>query len=374
MHPQTAYEEEYAAELVRSKLTEWGVDFEDKIAVTGLVATIEGTSNTSGKAIGLRADMDALDMTEADNKPWKSKTDGKMHGCGHDGHTAMLLGAVKYLNANRDLFNGKIHFIFQPAEEGKKGAHKMMEEGLFERYPCDMIFGVHNWPNSDKGTIKTRTGAIMASADVFRITVKGKGGHAAMPSRGVDPIVVGSHIVTALQTLVSRYSAPQDPVVLSITNFNSGTGMHNVIPDDAFMLGTLRCYNPELRLNLKDRIGQTAHQIAQAMGAELDYEFDLVLDPTINDADVTKLSVAVARDIVGAENVDDNVTPSMGGEDFGAFAHEVPGCFVWIGQGEDAASNHSQGLHTVRYDFNDDIIPLGIEYWVRIAEKALPVK
>lgn len=372
MNPQTAYEEEFASGLVRDKLTAWGIDFEDKIAVTGIVATIESTNNTSGKSVGLRADMDALDIIEEENKPWHSKTPGKMHGCGHDGHTAMLLGAAKYLNENRDSFNGRVHLIFQPAEEGKKGAHKMMEEGLFDRFPCDSVYGVHNWPNLPKGKIATRPGPIMASADIINITVKGKGCHAAMPSRGVDPVVVGAHIVTALQTLVSRYSPPQEPVVLSMTNFHAGTGMHNVIPDDAKLIGTLRCYNQDLRLDLKDRIGHMAKQIAASMGADIEYDFRLVLDPTINDAGATAFCADIARDLVGSDMVDDNVTPSMGGEDFGAMMFDIPGCYIWIGQGEDATSPCTQNLHTPRYDFNDDIIPLGIEYWIRIVEKSMP--
>lgn len=374
-NPQTAYEETFASDLVAEKLTEWGITHERGIAVTGIVATIEGEQNASGRAIGLRADMDALDIEEAHNKPHKSKNPGKMHACGHDGHTATLLGAAKYLSENRN-FNGKVHLIFQPAEEGKKGAHMMIEEGLFRKFPCDTIYGLHNWPQLPKGTAATSPGPIMASADIIRMTIKGKGGHAAMPHRTVDPIVMGSQIVTALQTLVSRYSHPAEPVVLSITTFTAGTGAHNIIPDDAKLVGTLRTYNEELRQNLKDKIEDTARGIAKAMGGDIDYDFELVLDPTINTPKETAFCVDIARDILGEHNVNADVTPSMGGEDFGRMLFDVPGCYIWMGQGEpdDPDSNHNYGLHTPRYDFNDDIIPLGIEYWARIVEKALPLK
>ena len=371
-NPQTAYEEEFASGLVRDKLTEWGIPFEDKIAVTGIVATIEGESTDSGKSIGLRADMDALDIFEEDNKPHKSKIDGKMHACGHDGHTATLLGAAKYLSENRN-FNGKVHLIFQPAEEGNKGAHKMIEEGLFERFPCDQIFGLHNWPQLPKGTVATRAGALMASADIFHITIKGAGGHAAMPHKTIDPIVIGSQIVNALQTLVSRTSNPADPLVISTTYFNAGTGAHNIIPDDAKLTGTVRAYNEELRQKIKIKIGEIASGIAQSMGGDVEYEYNLILDPTINTPLETAFCAEIAAEMFGEGNVNADITPSMGGEDFGRMLMDVPGCYVWMGQGEDdPESNHNQGLHTPRYDFNDDIIPMGIEYWARIVEKALP--
>jgi len=373
-NPQTAYEETFASDLVAEKLSEWGIEHERGIAVTGIVATIEGEQNTSGKAIGLRADMDALDIEEANNKPHKSKNPGKMHACGHDGHTATLLGAAKYLSENRN-FNGKVHLIFQPAEEGKKGAHMMIEEGLFKRFPCNSVYGLHNWPQMPKGTVATRTGPIMASADIIRMTIKGKGGHAAMPHRTVDPIVMGAQIVTALQTLVSRYRHPAEPVVLSITSFQAGTGAHNIIPDEATMVGTLRTYNEELRQDLKNKIEETARGIAKAMGGDIDYDYEQVLDPTINTPKETDFCVGIAREIFGEHSVNDDVTPSMGGEDFGRMLFDVPGCYIWMGQGEDdPASNHNNGLHTPRYDFNDEIIPLGVEYWAKIVENALPLE
>lgn len=371
-NPQTAYEETYASGLIQEKLSEWGIPFEAGLAKTGVVATITGQSTSSGKSIGLRADMDALDITEADNKPWKSKTPGKMHACGHDGHTAMLLGAAKYLSENND-FNGTVHLIFQPAEEGHKGAHAMIDEGLFEKFPCDQVFGVHNWPQLPIGTCATRPGPIMASADIFRMTIHGSGGHAAMPHKCVDPIVMGSQIVSALQTLVSRAVPPVEPAVVSVTYFSAGEGAHNIIPDEAKIIGTVRTYDQDVRQLLKERVGSTAQDIAQAMGGSVSYEYDEVLDPTINDPQATEFCGEIAKDIFGDTNVDTNVDPSMGGEDFGAMLLNTPGCYIWIGQGEpdDADSNHNHGLHTPRYDFNDDIIPIGVEYWVRLVEQAL---
>lgn len=371
-NPGTAYEEFFASDLVAEKLSAWGIKFERGIAGTGIVATIEGQTNTSGKAIGLRADMDALDIIEADNKPHKSKIPGKMHGCGHDGHTACLLGAAKYLSENRN-FNGVVHLIFQPAEEGFKGAHKMIDEGLFERFPCSTIYGLHNWPTMPKGTIAMRAGPIMASSDNFTLTIKGKGGHAAKPDYTIDPVVIGAQIVTALQTLVSRTCPPTEPAVISLTNFNAGTGAFNVIPDEAVIKGTLRTYDQDVRLLLKERIGSTAKGIAQAMGGDTDYDFNFVLDPTINSPKETEFCARIAKEIFGEHNVDTDVDPSMGGEDFGRMLMDVPGCYIWMGQAEaDPASPNNQGLHTPRYDFNDEIIPLAVEYWIRIVENALP--
>ncbi len=373
-NPQTAYEETFASDLVASKLGEWGIAFERGIAKTGIVATLEGQRTDSGRAIALRADMDALDIIEEGNKPWVSKIPGKMHGCGHDGHTACLLGAAKYLSENNN-FNGRVHLIFQPAEEGHKGAHMMIEEGLFERFPCDSVYGLHNWPQMPRGTIAMRTGPIMASADTFNITVKGAGGHAAMPHKTIDPIVIGSQIVNALQTLVSRTCPPVDPAVISITYFKAGTGAHNVIPDEAELTGTLRTYDPALRQMLKERIGTVARAVAQGLGGDIDYDFQMILDPTINTPQETEFCADIARGICGEHNVDTDVDPSMGGEDFGAMLMERPGCYIWMGQGEpEADSNHSQGLHTPRYDFNDTIIPQAVEYWAQVVEKALPLE
>lgn len=372
-NPQTAYEETFASDLVAGKLKDWGIKHERGIATTGIVAVIEGQKKSSGKRIGLRADMDALDILEEGNKPWISKTPGKMHGCGHDGHTAMLLGAAKYLNETKN-FDGTVHLIFQPAEEGFHGAHTMIKEGLFKKYPCDSVYGLHNWPYMPRGTIALRSGPIMAAADRFDILITGAGGHAAAPHRTNDPIVIASHIVTALQTLVSRNVDPVDTAVVSITNFNAGTGAFNVIADTARLSGTIRSFNPETREFLLRRVDEMSADIAKSFGAKAVCTYMEGYDPTVNTPEATAFCADIARKIAGDANVDDNVAPCMGAEDFGAMLQQAPGCYIWMGQGEpDKAHPHSQGLHTPRYDFNDELIPLGIEYWVRLAEEAMPL-
>ena len=374
-NPQTAYEETYASTLIQEKLTEWGIDFDKNWAVTGVVATIEGAQNTSGKTIALRADIDALDILEEDNKPHVSQTPGKMHGCGHDGHTAMLLGAAKYLSENRN-FDGKIHLIFQPAEEGAGGAYKMIDEGLFDTYQIDEIYGLHNWPLIPRGQIAMRAGPIMAAADRFDINIIGKGGHAAAPYVSIDPIIIGTQIVTALQTLISRSIHYNDSAVISITNFNAGTGAFNVIPENGHLSGTLRTFDQDLRETLKRRIAEISQDTAKLYGGSATCEFDPGgYAPTVNSAAETTFCGDVAESLVSAENLDRNVDPVMGAEDFGAYLLQKPGCFIFMGQAEPDSpeSNCNNMVHTPQYDFNDDIIPLGIEYWVRLAETAMPL-
>lgn len=373
-HPQTCYEETFASDLIAQKLTEWGITFERGIAVTGIVATIAGQTNNSGKAIALRADMDALDMTDESGQPWASKIPGKMHGCGHDGHTAMLLGAAKYLSETRN-FDGKVHLIFQPAEEGGSGAIRMIEQGLFKKYPVQAVYGMHNWPGLPKGTIALRPGPIMASSDSFQITVTGKGGHAAMPHLNIDPIVAAAQIVTNLQSIVSRQIAPVDQAVVSITNFNAGSGAFNVIPEKAVLTGTFRAFRVETRALLKRRIGEIAAAVAAAHGTRIEMVMNDGYDPTINTPVQSAFCADIARGIVGDANVNAAVDPCMGAEDFGAMLQEVPGCYIWMGQGEPDKkdSPHNKGLHNTKYDFNDDIIPTGVEYWARLVEAALPL-
>jgi amidohydrolase len=373
-NPQTAYEETFASGLVQRKLAEWGIPFKTGLAITGIVATIEGQKTDSGKSIGLRADMDALNMTEESGQPWASKTPGKMHGCGHDGHTAMLLGAAKYLSETRN-FNGKVHLIFQPAEEGGAGAIKMIEEGLFKQFPMNAVFGMHNWPGLPKGTIGLRPGPIMASTDSFKITVTGKGGHAAMPHLNIDPILSASHIVTALQSIVSRQIDPVDQAVISVTNFNAGTGAFNVIPDKAIVTGTFRSFRVETRALLKKRIEEVSRSVAEAFNTTMEIIVNDGYDPTINTVEESIFCANIARSLVGDENVNANVEPCMGAEDFGAMLQQVPGCYIWMGQGESEKpkSPHNKGLHNVGYDFNDEIIPTGVEYWARLVEAALPL-
>ena len=369
-NPGTAFEEVFASNLVAEKLTEWGIPFERGIAKTGIVATIMGKS-PEGKTIGLRADMDALDIIEADNKPHKSKNPGKMHACGHDGHTAILLGTAKYLNETKN-FNGKVRLIFQPAEEGAGGARMMIEEGLFERFPCDEVYGMHNWPGLPKGTMGIRPGPIMASTDKFFVTVKGRGGHAAMPHLAIDPIVISTQIINAYQALISRTVDPVDTAVISVTNMNGGTGAHNVIPDDAKFSGTVRTFNPKTREYLKAKMEEIAKALAGAYGASIEFQYRYVIDSTINDPKATALCVEVARSVVGHDNVNADVEPCMGGEDFGAMLEKVPGAYIWVGQAEpDESSNHNYNLHTPRYDFNDTIIPIAMEYYAGLVEKSM---
>jgi amidohydrolase len=373
-NPQTNYEETFAAGLIAQKLTDWGIKFKSGIAETGIVAVIEGQKNDSGKSIGLRCDMDALDMTETSGQPWVSKTPGKMHGCGHDGHTAMLLGAAKYLSETRH-FNGTVHLIFQPAEEGGAGAARMMEEGLFEDFKMDAVFGMHNWPNMPKGHIGLRAGPIMASTSDFHVTIRGKGGHAAMPHLNIDPVPVAAQIVTTLQTVVSRQVDPVDQAVLSVTNINGGSGATNVIPDFVTFTGTFRTFRMETRALIAKRIEEISTAIASAHGCTAECEIEHGYDPTINSQAEADFCADVARALVGAENVNANVEPCMGAEDFGAMLQGRPGCYIWMGQGEPDQPNspHNKGLHNTGYDFNDEIIPLGVEYWVRVTEAALPL-
>lgn len=373
-NPQTAYEETFASALVQEKLSAWGIPFKAGYAKTGIIAIIEGQKTDSGKAIGLRADMDALDIVEQSGQPWTSKTPGKMHGCGHDGHTAMLLGAAKYLSQTRN-FNGTVYLIFQPAEEGGGGAIRMVKEGLFRDYPMNAVFGLHNWPGMKRGEIGLRPGPIMASSDSFEITITGKGGHAALPHLNTDPVLAASHLVTALQSIVSRQIDPVDQAVLSITNFHAGTGASNVTPDTAALMGTYRAFRVETRAMLKKRIQEITNAVANTFNTKADFVFNDGYDPTINSAPESAFCAEIARALVGEANVNANVEPCMGAEDFGAFLREVPGCYIWMGQGEPAApdSPHNKGLHNAGYDFNDNIIPLGVEYWARLTEAALPL-
>lgn len=369
-HPQTCYEEVFASDFIAGKLTEWGISFERGWAKTGIIATIKGNKG-GDKAIGLRCDIDALDIVENSGQPWASKTPGKMHGCGHDGHTAMLLGAAKYLKENND-FSGVVHLIFQPAEEGGGGAIKMIEEGLFKKHPMAAVYGMHNWPMMKQGSAGVTPGPIMACSDELEITITGKGGHAALPHLCKDPIPAACAIVTALQTIVSRDIAATDPAVVSITNINGGTGADNVIPDTVKMIGTARAFRNETRDIIARRLVDICENIAQAHGVSAQARYIRNYDATINDPAETAHCVDVLNNLLGSAQVDATVDPCMGAEDFGAMLQEVPGCYIWMGQGiGDPSSPHDKGLHNAGYDFNDEIIPLGVEYWVRVVEKAL---
>lgn len=374
-NPQTKYEEVFASGLVAKKLKEWGITFHQGLAVTGIVATIAGQKCDSGKSIGLRADMDALDIVEQSGVPHQSCNHGKMHACGHDGHVAGLLAAAKYLNETRN-FNGTVQLIFQPAEEGGCGAHRMIEEGLFEKFPCDYVFGVHNWPYGPLGTAGTRVGALLASVDEFNITITAKGGHAAMPHAVIDPTVIAAHIVMALQTIVSRNVNPIDTAVVSVTNLNSGTGAFNIIPNTATMTGTVRTFSNDTRHFVKKRMEEIIPQIAAAYGATAEMEYDFSNDPTVNTEDGVEMAVAALSEVLGSENINANCEPTMGGEDFGAYLTKKPGAFVFLGQGVagDKKSPHSYGLHSPFYDFNDDVIPIAASFFAKLVENYMPLK
>lgn len=370
-NPQTSFEESFISDFIASKLSDWGIEHERGIGgETGIVATIQGKSNISGKIIALRADMDALDITETQNKDWVSKTDGKMHGCGHDGHSTILLATAKHLKENND-FDGVVHLIFQPAEETGEGARAMMKDGLFERFPCDAIYAMHNWPYAPLGQFEINEGATMASVDAFEVIIQGKGGHASKPHTLIDPITIAAQIVNGLQTIISREADPLDPAVLSITNINGGTGAFNVIADQVTLSGTVRTYSEALKTKIEKRIGEISSGIAESYGATTHYTYTRMIEPTINDPKHAKICVEIAKSQDAAVKTDGN--PSMGGEDFGAFLQVIPGAYVKIGQAIEGDAQHrcSQGLHNAGYDFNDDLIPITTEYWVRLVEDVL---
>ncbi len=361
--PELLFAVENTAAFVAEKLKEFGVDeIVTGIGRTGVVGLIKGKGEGS-RAVGLRADMDALPLTEITGKPWASKTPGKMHACGHDGHTAMLLGAAKYLAETRN-FNGNVAVIFQPAEEGGGGGNLMVKDGMMERFGIEEVYGMHNLPGLPVGQFATRKGPIMAATDEFTVIIKGRGGHAAQPHRTIDPIAIGAQIVTNLQLIASRSVNPLRSVVVSVTKFNAGFA-HNVIPNDATFAGTIRTLDDEVRDQAEARLSEVVKGICAAHGAEADISFHRNYPITFNHSDETEHAVAVATDIAGETNVNPEFDPMMGGEDFSYMLNARPGAFIFIGNGDTA------GLHNPAYDFNDEAIAHGISYWVRLAEQRL---
>ena len=364
-HPELAFEEHRTAKLVAETLRELGIEVETGIAGTGVVGTIQ--KGRGNRAIGLRTDLDALPIHEANDFSHASKHPGKMHACGHDGHTAMLLGAAKYLKEEAD-FEGTVHLIFQPAEENEGGGRAMIEAGLFDRFPVESVFGMHNIPGMPVGTFAIKPGPMMAAFDIFKVKVKGKGGHAAMPQFTVDPIIVGTKIVDAYQTIVSRFVDPQQPAVLSVTQFHGGDAF-NVIPDEVEIKGCTRCFSPRVQALLETKMQQIAQGICDAFGASMEFTFEKRYPPTVNSALEAEIAGQVAAGIVGADRVNLNPTPAMGSEDFAFMLQEKPGSYIWIGNGD---GEGSCSVHNPGYDFNDDVLPIGASYWVRLTETLLP--
>jgi amidohydrolase len=363
-NPGLLYDVEETARFVADKLRAFGCDeVKTGIGRTGVVGVIHGAMGPSSRAIGLRADMDALPIEEGTNLPYRSKVPGKMHACGHDGHTAMLLGAARRLAETRD-FAGKAVVIFQPAEEGGAGAKAMIDDGLMDAFGVEEVYGMHNMPALPVGAFRLRKGPLMAAADEITITVEGKGGHAAMPHQGVDPVVVGAQIVAALQTIASRNVDPLDPCVVSVTQFHAGTA-NNIIPQSAWLNGTVRTLQPATRDFIERRIHEIAAGLAAAGGATARVEYRRNYPSTVNHAAQTDFAARVARKVAGDAHVDDAAAPVMGAEDFSFMLEARPGAFIFLGNGDSAK------LHHPAYDFNDDALPYGMSYWVELVETAL---
>ena len=373
-HPELCYEEQRTADVVAARLTEWGIPVVRGLGVTGVVGIIKNGS--SPRAIGLRADMDALPMQEINRFAHASRHDGKMHACGHDGHTAMLLGAAHHLATHRQ-FDGTVYLIFQPAEEGGGGARRMMDDGLFRQFAMDAVYGMHNWPGMPMGTFGVVAGPMMASSNEFRVVVKGKGGHAAQPHRGIDPVMVAVQIAQSWQTIISREKNPLHTAVLSITQIHAGSAT-NVIPDEAVLIGTVRTFSTEVLDLIQTRMDQIATHTAAGFNATVEFQFKRNYPPLINHKAETAFALRAMTDVVGADKVDADTEPTMGAEDFAFMLQEKPGCYVFLGNGEGGhrAGGHGLGpcqLHNASYDFNDDLLPIGASYWVRLAEMSLPL-
>ena len=373
-HPELCYEEQRTADVIAARLEDWGIPVVRGLGGTGVVGIVK--NGTSSRAIGLRADMDALPMQELNTFDHASRHPGKMHACGHDGHTAMLLGAAHYLSRHRN-FDGTVYLIFQPAEEGGAGARRMMEDGLFDQFPMEAVYGMHNWPGLPAGSFGVIPGPMMASSNEFRVVVKGKGAHAAQPHRGIDPVMVAVQIAQAWQTIVSREKNPLETAVLSITQIHAGSAT-NVIPNEAEMIGTVRTFSTEVLDQIERRMEQMANGIAAGFNAQIDFNFKRNYPPLVNHPEQTAFAIEAMRAVVGVPNVNTAVEPTMGAEDFAFMLQAKPGCYVFIGNGdgEHRAGGHGLGpcqLHNGSYDFNDQLLPIGASYWVRLVERGLPM-
>jgi hippurate hydrolase len=363
-HPELGFEEERTSTIVAQKLKEWGCEVTTGIGKTGVVGTIRVGNNP--RAIGLRADMDALPMDELNTFDHRSQHKGRMHACGHDGHTAMLLGAAKYLAATRN-FDGTVHLIFQPAEEGRGGAEAMVKDGLFQKFPCEIIFGMHNRPKLDVGKFAIRSGPQMAGGGLFDIHITGKGAHGARPETGIDPVIIATQIISALQSVVSRNVAPLDSAVISVTQMHSGDA-YNVIPQEAVLRGTIRAFRKETMALIKERIETISSGIAQTLGGSAKADVRIAFPPLVNDKDAVKFIADVAAEIVGPENMNREGPFVMASEDFSYMLEQVPGAFINIGNG---GGEGGCEVHNPSYDFNDEALTLGSTLWARVVETRL---
>ena len=366
-HPELAFNELRTAELVARELTRYGLEVHCGLAGTGVIGVLR--KGSGARAIGLRADMDALPLQEKNDFPHRSRDPGRMHACGHDGHTTILLGAARYLSEHRDDldFDGTVYFIFQPAEESEGGAAVMIADGLFDRFPMEAVFGLHNWPGIPVGEMAVRPGPVMAGTCTFEISVRGHGCHAAMPHQGVDTLVVSSQLVLALQTVVARNLHPCESAVVSVTQIHAGEAW-NIIPDDAVLRGTIRSFNAETQEIVERAVERLCTGIASAFGAQISVRFDHRYPPTVNSVAQGEVCRQVATALLGPDKVRTNELPSMGAEDFAYMLREKPGCYVWLGNGPGTGGCT---LHNPHYDFNDEILPLGVNYWVRLVSAVL---
>ena len=365
-HPELGYEEHRTSETVARLLAEWGVEVHRGVAGTGVIGVLR--NGASGRAIGLRADMDALPMPEDTGLPYASRNPGRMHACGHDGHTTMLLGAAKYL-AETKHFDGTVVFIFQPAEEGGAGGQRMVQEGLFTRFPVDSVYAVHNDPGLKLGEMSVVAGPVLAAADMLDIRVRGRGGHAARPHLAIDPVLVGSQLVVALHHVVSRRVDPLDSAVISLCQFNAGSA-HNVIPEKAEIHGTVRTLLPRTRDEMERLIIQTAKSVGAMNDAEVEVDYKRGYPPTVNHEAETERAALAAAKVLGRDRVIRQRPPVMGGEDFSFMLLERPGCFVRVGQADGARG--AVPVHNPKYDFNDDALPIGASFVASLVEQELP--
>ena len=369
-HPEIGFEEHRTGALVAERLHQWGIEVHTGVGRTGVVGVICGRRDASGKAVGLRADMDALPMQEENEFAHRSTKPGLMHGCGHDGHTTMLLGAAQYL-ANTRNFDGTVYLIFQPGEEGFAGAKAMIDDGLFVRFPADEVYALHNWPGLPAGHIGLNPGPMMAAADRIEITISGRGGHAAHPHLTVDPVLIAGHIITAAQSIVARNVAPIDAAVISLCSLSAGSpAAFSVVPREARLAGTVRAFQHSIQDTIERRLTELVQSTARAFGGEATVNYQRIYPATINHAPQYEHAAHVAEELVGRERVVRNLPPSMGSEDFAFMLHARPGCYVRLGQG---GTEGGCWLHNSRYDFNDAVIPLGAGYLAALAERRMPI-